>query len=189
MMRAMVLEFPGDPACTSLERQYMLGDDLLVAPVFGADGDVSFYVPEGTWTHFLTGVTVTGPRWHRESHGFMSIPLLVRPGSVIPVGPVEDRPDYDYTDGVTLHVYELADGDRVTTAIPVPDGRDAAVFRTSRAGDVITVESQHAPPGWRVLLTGAAMPAAVTGGTAERQEHRTLVTAELQTVTITFGNR
>jgi alpha-D-xyloside xylohydrolase len=39
------LEFPDDPACTHLERQYMLGDDLLVAPVFRADGDVSYYVP------------------------------------------------------------------------------------------------------------------------------------------------
>ncbi len=42
MMRAMVVEFPDDPACTHLERQYMLGDDLLVAPVFSSDGDVSY---------------------------------------------------------------------------------------------------------------------------------------------------
>lgn len=34
MMRAMVLEFPDDPGCAHLERQYMLGPDLLVAPVF-----------------------------------------------------------------------------------------------------------------------------------------------------------
>ncbi|MGH3658557.1 MAG: alpha-xylosidase, partial [Micromonosporaceae bacterium] len=42
MMRAMVLEFPDDPACAHLERQYMLGDDLLVAPVFTADGQVTY---------------------------------------------------------------------------------------------------------------------------------------------------
>ncbi|MCP9978422.1 alpha-xylosidase [Actinomadura madurae] len=45
MMRAMVVEFPDDPGCTHLERQYMLGEDLLVAPVFSSDGDVSYYVP------------------------------------------------------------------------------------------------------------------------------------------------
>ena len=48
VMRAMVLEFPDDPACTTLERQYMLGDDLLVAPVLRDDGDVDYYVPEGS---------------------------------------------------------------------------------------------------------------------------------------------
>ena len=71
MMRAMVLEFPDDPGCAHLERQYMLGPDLLVAPVFSDEGDVAYYVPEGTWTHFLTGATVTGPRWVRERHGFL----------------------------------------------------------------------------------------------------------------------
>ncbi len=79
VMRAMVLEFPDDPGCAHLERQYMLGSDLLVAPVFSDDGDVSYYVPEGTWTHYLTGRTVTGPRWVRERHAFDSVPLLVRP--------------------------------------------------------------------------------------------------------------
>ncbi|NED89084.1 alpha-xylosidase, partial [Streptomyces sp. SID11233] len=55
VMRAMLLEFPDDPACRTLDRQYMLGDDLLVAPVLAPDGSVEYYVPEGTWTHLLTG--------------------------------------------------------------------------------------------------------------------------------------
>ncbi len=51
----MLLEFPDDPGCRTLDRQYMLGPDLLVAPVFSADGEVEFYVPAGTWTHLPTG--------------------------------------------------------------------------------------------------------------------------------------
>ncbi|MEU5515035.1 alpha-xylosidase [Streptomyces griseoaurantiacus] len=117
MMRAMVLEFPEDPGCAHLERQYMLGPDLLVAPVFDDEGEVSYYVPEGTWTHYATGRTVTGPRWVRERHGFLSVPLLARPGSVIPVGAVADRPDYDHADGVTLRAHELAPGARVTVRV------------------------------------------------------------------------
>ncbi len=163
VMRAMVLEFPADPACTHLERQYMLGDDLLVAPVFGADGEVSYYVPEGTWTHFLTGTEVTGPRWHTERHGFMSLPLLARPGSVIPVGAVADRPDYDYAEGVTLQVYRLADGASQTATIPVTSpgphqatdpGQDAAAFAVTRDGGVIRVTAARAPRSWQVLLVG-----------------------------------
>ena len=56
---------------------------------------------------------VEGPRWLRETHDFMSLPLLVRPNSVIPVGSRTDRPDYDYTDGLTLQVYQLEDGRRL----------------------------------------------------------------------------
>ncbi|MGW2492259.1 alpha-xylosidase [Streptomyces sp. NPDC001606] len=131
MMRAMVLEFPDDPGCAHLERQYMLGPDLLVAPVFSDEGDVSYYVPDGTWTHFADGRTVTGPRWVRERHGFLSAPLLVRPGAVLPVGAVADRPDYDHADGVTLRAYGLARGARVT--VPVGD----VTFTVVREGDTL----------------------------------------------------
>ena len=67
MLRAMLLEFPDDPTCATLDRQYMLGDSLLVAPVFSADGWVEYYVPEGRWTHYLSGevVEVTLARRHR----------------------------------------------------------------------------------------------------------------------------
>lgn len=109
----------------------MLGPDLLVAPVFNDEGDVTYYVPEGTWTHFLTGETVTGPRWVRERHGFLSVPLLVRPGAVIPVGAVDDRPDYDHAAGVTLRAYGLRHGDQVT--VPVGD----ATFTVVREGDTL----------------------------------------------------
>ncbi|CAM5657973.1 Alpha-xylosidase [Streptomyces alboniger] len=102
VMRPMLLEFPDDPACRTLDRQYMLGPDLLVAPVFTADGSVEFYVPEGTWTHLLTGESVQGPGWHRETHGFDSLPLYVRPGAVLPLGADEQRPDGDWLEGLTL---------------------------------------------------------------------------------------
>jgi alpha-D-xyloside xylohydrolase len=149
----MALEFPGDPGCTHLDRQYMLGDDLLVAPVLSADGAVSYYVPAGTWTSFLTGEQVTGPRWVTERHGFRSVPLLARPGAVIPVGAVDDRPDYDYADGVTLRLYEIPDGARVTTVI-APGGQE---FVTTRAGNVIRVEAAaggDAAGNWQVWHAG-----------------------------------
>jgi alpha-D-xyloside xylohydrolase len=148
MMRAMVLEFPDDPACAHLERQYMLGPDLLVAPVFSDDGDVSYYVPEGTWTHFLTGEKVTGPRWVHERHGFLSAPVLVRPGAVIAVGAVDDRPDYAYEDGVTLRAYELANGAEVTVRA------GTATFTVVRDEDALrTTPGEGVAPGsWSAEL-------------------------------------
>ncbi|HEV2779948.1 MAG TPA: alpha-xylosidase [Actinophytocola sp.] len=177
MMRAMVVEFPDDPACTHLDRQYLLGDDLLVAPVFTADGSVDYYVPPGTWTHFLTGQQVRGPGWVRERHGFSSVPLLARPGSVIPVGAVADRPAYDYAEGVTLHAYQLADGASVTTTIPTSTGEVAATFRTTRHGDMIRVDVDRPPASWRLLLVGVDSVESVTGGSVTRHEQGVLIEA------------
>jgi alpha-D-xyloside xylohydrolase len=151
----MVVEYPDDPACTYLDRQYLLGSDLLVAPVFTEDGTVDYYVPDGEWTHYLTGETITGPRWVRERHGFDSVPLLVRPGAVLPVGATDDRPDYDYADGVTLRVYGLADGASVTTEVPTAAGDVACTFTTTRHGDSVHVTVDNAPERWRVQLAGA----------------------------------
>ncbi|MCW3060217.1 MAG: glycoside hydrolase family 31, partial [Capsulimonas sp.] len=110
MMRAMALEFPGDSACDYLDRQYLLGGSLLVAPIFSENGAVQYYVPEGRWTDFLTGRTIDGPRWVREEHGFQSLPLLVRPNAVLPIGADDTRPDYDFTANVEFQVYALSEG-------------------------------------------------------------------------------
>ncbi|GHJ36474.1 alpha-xylosidase [Streptomyces sp. TS71-3] len=158
MMRAMVLEFPDDPACAHLERQYMLGPDLLVAPVFSDAGDVAYYVPEGTWTHFLTGESVTGPRWVRERHGFLSVPLLVRPGAVIPVGAVDDRPDYAYADGVTLRVFAPEPGSQVT----VPVGE--TTFTVAREGDTLRASAGDPSAPWSVECGGRTARAEAGSG-------------------------
>ena len=112
VMRPMILEFQDDPACDYLDRQYILGDSLLVAPVFNEDGEVSYYLPTGKWTNFITGQVIEGGRWIiREKHDYLSLPLMVRPNSIIPVGADDSRPDYDYTDNVEFQVFELGDGE------------------------------------------------------------------------------
>ncbi|MEV7996892.1 alpha-xylosidase [Streptomyces sp. NPDC086077] len=176
LMRAMVLEFPDDPGCHTLDRQYMLGGDLLVAPVFSADGEVEYYVPAGTWTHVLSGERIEGPGWRRERHGFDSLPLLARPGSVIPFGDSDDSAVYDWADGVTLRVHAPADGVATVTTVPAADGSADAVFRTRRDGDVVSVVAEGAPGAWRVLLAGAeARLDAGSPSSAESTELGTLV--------------
>jgi alpha-D-xyloside xylohydrolase len=154
MLRAMLLEFPADPACDFLDRQYMLGDDLLVAPVFSMDGRVDYYVPAGRWTSLLNGQVIEGPRWVGEQHDFMSLPLLVRPGSIIPLGSQEDRPDYDYSQGVTLHIFELEDGAQKLVEIPDLKGEIETVFTIQRAGKNISIQRQGPSKEWRALLVG-----------------------------------
>ncbi|MDN3293575.1 alpha-xylosidase [Streptomyces ficellus] len=152
LMRPMLLEFPDDPGCRTLDRQYMLGPDLLVAPVFTADGDVEFYVPEGTWTHLLTGVTVTGPAWRRERHGFDSLPLYVRPGAVLPLGADDQRPDGDWLDGLTLLVAPGAEGRTVT--VPDHGGAPAAAYTVVREGSALRVSASGTDRPFRVRVVG-----------------------------------
>jgi alpha-D-xyloside xylohydrolase len=174
VMRPMVIDFPEDPACTHLERQYMLGPNLLVAPVFTADGDTSYYVPAGRWTKFLTGETVDGPGWVRESHGFDSVPLLVKPGSAIAIGARDDRPDYGYAGGVTLALYQLADG-TATTTVPTLTGEVAVTFQVTRTGPTIHVDRSGDPAPWRVLLVGERAVSSIEGGTRAPSEQGILV--------------
>lgn len=129
MMRAMHLEFPEDPACDTLDRQYMLGDALLVAPVFSETGEVTFYVPEGKWTSLLDGRVIEGPRWVKEVHGDKSLPLLVRPNTVLALGGRDDRPDYDYWEGLILENY----GAEPNTCVEVR-GLDGDLRRISADG-------------------------------------------------------
>ena len=146
MMRPMMLEFPDDPACDTLDRQYMMGESLLVAPVFHADSHVDYYLPDGLWTSLLDGRKVQGGRWQKENHDFLSLPLMVRPGTVLPMGQCDDRPDYDYTDGLELHVYQLAEGQTVVVKIPDLKGRIAATYTvTMKNGQAEVVTDSEKP--------------------------------------------
>ncbi|WP_051173976.1 alpha-xylosidase [Amycolatopsis orientalis] len=159
MMRAMALEFPSDPACAHLERQYMLGDSLLVAPVFSDDGEVTYYVPDGVWTDFFTGDEIQGPRWVTTVCDMLTVPLLVRPNTVLPLGAVDDRPDYDYADGVTLGLYRLDDGARITTTV------GGSTFHTRREGDSVHIDAESAPGAWKVAFPEGEDPIVATGST------------------------
>ena len=174
MMRAMCLEFPDDPACLHLDRQYMLGENLLVAPVFSESGDVTYYVPAGRWTNLLTGATVDGPGWREERHPCSSLPLLVRPNSVIPIGESEARADYDYPRGLTLQAYSIEDGARVSVAIPSQDGGPGSTFELRREGGLVTVTPDASAPAWRLLLVGET-PESVTGGAIEAEAEGSIV--------------
>lgn len=141
--RPMFMEFPSDPAVGYLDRQYMLGDDILVAPVMSADGEVELYLPAGVWTHLLTGEVVDGGRWVREAHGYDSLPVYVRAGAVIPRGGRDDRPDYDYLDGLTLDVYSGGTAMSRDVEVVTAQGR-RVTFYVSGTGEDITAVSPDA---------------------------------------------
>jgi len=167
VMRAMIVEFPGDPASDTLERQYMLGDSLLVAPVFSSDGVVDFYLPQGDWTHLLTGEVRQGGRWHRGTYGFLEMPLFARSGRVIALGSVDGRPDYPYAEAVTFRAYGLAEGPALSAAVPDLKGKVAATLTVSRRGRIVEATLEGTAKGWRLQLPGVRAVESAEGATAE----------------------
>ncbi|MFJ4841654.1 alpha-xylosidase [Streptomyces sp. NPDC088746] len=155
VMRPLLLEFPDDPTARTADREYLLGPDVLVAPVFTDDGEVEYYVPEGTWTHLLTGGTVTGPAWRRETHGFDSLPLLVRQGAVLALGADETRPDGEWLDGLELRVFAPAGTGDFTRTVTVPDrtGAVAATYEVVREGGEVRVTTDTDRP-YTVTVVG-----------------------------------
>lgn len=167
MMRAMILEFPEDPTAHYLDRQYMLGERLLVAPIFNERGTVKYYVPEGNWTNLLTNEKIAGGKWHNEKHGYMTLPLLVRPNSLIAIGSNNQKPDYDYADNVTFHLFELEDGATAESVVHDLKGNVELTVKATRSGDTIEVSAAGAAKPWHLVLRGIASAASVEGASSE----------------------
>lgn len=137
VLRPMFLDFPEDRACDTLDRQYMFGDSLLVAPIFKENGEVQYYLPEGTWYNLITGADVSGGKWQKETHDYHSLPLMIRPNTVLALGNNDQKPDYDYADGVSLLVSAFDEGAEAKTEIPDLKGETVMTVTAKRVGDEI----------------------------------------------------
>lgn len=179
MMRAMILEFPGDPAVETLDRQYMFGDSLLVAPVFNEEGEASFYLPEGKWTHLLSNEQVEGGTWRLEEHDYFSLPLYVRPNSVVAFGGVNSKPDYDYADGVNLHLFNL-DEEKTANCIVRNISAEAELeVSVSREGNKLFVSTNtNVGKPWSLVVRGIKEVLEVTDGVVETTELGVKITPE-----------
>ena len=142
MMRSMVLEFTEDKNCHYLDKQYMMGDSLLVAPVFNDESIAEYYLPEGNWTNFFTGKKRKGGKWYTEKVGYLDIPLWVKENSVIALGSRDDRPDYDYSKDNEIRVYELSD--KAAAEIYNDKNKKIYDFLAEKTGSGIKIELKSA---------------------------------------------
>ncbi len=182
LMRPMVLEFPHDPTCRYLDRQYMLGSELLVAPVMSPDGSVEYYLPEGEWTDFFSGTRVRGGKWQRAVVDYFSIPLFVRENSIIPIGPVERAPQRSSFDQLALRVYGLS----AASAFTVWDcGRALEAAVEPRSGEV-EVRLSDAPKDLRVSFMNAPAITKVKGEASRVDGEAGLLSVKGKRFTVVF---
>lgn len=134
MMRSMALEFEEDRNCRYLDKQYMLGESLLVAPIFNEEGKAVYYLPNGVWTNYLTNETVQGGCWREEQHGYLSIPLWVRENSIIATGMQSDTVDYCFTNNLEIKVFGLTNQ---AETVVYQAGKEVLKLQLQRDGQTI----------------------------------------------------
>ena len=138
-MRSMVLEYTKDRNCAYLDKQYMLGDNLLVAPIFNEDSLGIYYLPEGTWTDFLTGEVKEGGKWYEQKYDYLHLPLFAKPNSIIVMGSTDEKPDYEYEKNTEIRIYALEDGHTATSLVYGMDNEVKLEITATRTGDRIAV--------------------------------------------------
>ena len=112
VMRGLVMDFPKDEQVKDIKDQYLFGHDLLVAPVtvYGAR-ERSVYLPKGVaWYDFYTGALYQGGKTAVIPAPVGRIPLLVKAGAILPIGPVTQYVDEHPDAPIALNVYTGADG-------------------------------------------------------------------------------
>lgn len=186
VMRPMIFEFPDDRAVDYLDMQYMLGDSLLVAPIFSDDSTVDYYLPEGKWTDLITDEVKEGARWYKGTYDYFSLPLYVKPNTLLAMGADMTRPDYDYSDQVTLHLYQLEVGNKAICEIPTLDGEIELRVEASYNDGVIEINFSKLSSGISVVLHGITSIGDVNGGRYEKHEKGICITPTTNKVKITL---
>jgi alpha-glucosidase (family GH31 glycosyl hydrolase) len=110
IMRALWLHYPDDARAVARGDEYLWGRDLLVAPVVekGASSR-QVYLPRGAWYDFWTGERVEGGREIAREVDLGTMPLYVRAGSILPLGPVKQHVYQESSQLLTISIYPGAD--------------------------------------------------------------------------------
>ncbi|MFD3270831.1 TIM-barrel domain-containing protein [Paenibacillus dendritiformis] len=106
VMRPLLLEYPEDQQLSNLCDQFLLGRDLLVAPIYRPDTEHrTVYLPEGEWFDYWTGTPYTGGQ-HLTVHAPLdTMPLFVRGGAIIPHEPLKQHAADQTEASLLFHLY------------------------------------------------------------------------------------
>ncbi|HEX6497231.1 MAG TPA: hypothetical protein VF018_17230, partial [Acidobacteriaceae bacterium] len=103
--RPFILDYPEDDALRTLDDAYIVGDRMLVAPMFAGEEKRSLRLPTGTWHNFWTGAPTDGGQTLDFPATTERIPVFVKAGSVFPLGGVADSTQSPAANELTVQVY------------------------------------------------------------------------------------
>lgn len=154
VIRPMLLEFQDDPNTTGMDLQYMFGAELLIAPVYNAEGRRPVYLPAGQWVDFWTREVIAGPVWRTVEAPLDVLPMYVRADSLLPTIEPPDYLEEKPFEFVTFDAYLLK-----AASFRLRDSDGETLVEAARNGGALTVtlSGAKAKVGLRLLpLPGAA---------------------------------
>jgi Glycosyl hydrolases family 31/F5/8 type C domain/Domain of unknown function (DUF5110)/Carbohydrate binding module (family 6) len=112
MTQALYLDYPGQAAAYTNPGEYLLGPNMLVAPVTtpGATATAQVWFPPGTWEDYFTGATFTGPTTATLSVPTSRMPVFVKAGGIVPLQPSASHASAAGSAPTTLQVYAGGNG-------------------------------------------------------------------------------
>ena len=141
IFRPLLLNYQNDANTLDLDDEFMVGGDLLVAPILkpGATSRL-VYLPEGTWFDYWTGRQLAGGRMIHADAALETVPLYVRGGAIIPMGPEMNYVGEKSTDPLTFEVYPDAQGN-ARTSLYEDDGVSPAYRNGVERRTTVTYQS------------------------------------------------
>ncbi len=139
MIRALFFEFPDDPTSWLIEDEYMLGPNLLVAPLFTEGDSRNVYLPPGDWIDFQTGKSYAGGKWNEIPAGPVPIVVLARGGSAIPLAAVAQSTDKIDWDNLELRIF--GSDDTAIGRVALPEGSVHELKLSRDANDKYQLDS------------------------------------------------
>lgn len=110
LMRALWLAYPGDMRALAVDDAYLWGENLLVAPITAASAKQrSVYLPQGLWFDYWTGEQIAGGRDHVRAVDLATLPLYVKSGAILPLGPIKQSTLETSSAPIELHIYPGSD--------------------------------------------------------------------------------
>lgn len=143
LVRALALAFPADRTAAGIEDQFLLGRALLVAPVLDSGTERAVWLPAGEWVDFWTGERVAGGRWLEVDAALAHVPLWVRGGELLPLGPVAQHTGERALDPLTVQVCALDAGE--ARCVLHEEGGLVEVRARRAADGTLDVVAQGAP--------------------------------------------
>lgn len=125
MVRALFIEFPGDPGAWNVEDEYMFGSQILVAPLLESGTERTCYLPKGKWIDYQTGKVYDGG-YQTIKAGKIPCVILVRDGSLIPHVPVAQSTAEIKWDKMELKAYK-ASAKKCSGLVYKPGDKDVSI--------------------------------------------------------------
>jgi len=109
-MRPLVMEFPADTTVANMTDEWLVGKGLLAAPILTEGGKRKIYLPADTWYNYYTGEAIKGSKTISVEKALDEIPLYVRAGTILPVGPVIQYSEQTSATPLEIHIYPGKNG-------------------------------------------------------------------------------